>query len=74
MVLDVSPKVKDWLCEKGYNPRYGARLLNRLKTEIGRKLADRIIRGELKTGGRARIVVSGDGTALGVDIEHGADD
>jgi ATP-dependent Clp protease ATP-binding subunit ClpB len=71
MVLDISPEVKDWLCEKGYDPRYGARPLNRLiQTEIGRRLADRIIRGELKTGESAKVVLSKDRTALEIVVEN----
>jgi ATP-dependent Clp protease ATP-binding subunit ClpB len=65
MTLKVDNDVKDWLCEKGYDPRYGARPLNRLiQHEIGRKLADKIIRGELKSGGIASISISSDGLAL----------
>jgi len=65
MTLKVDNDVKDWLCEKGYDPRYGARPLNRLiQHEIGRKLADKIIRGELKSGGIASVSISGDGLAL----------
>lgn len=49
--LIVPGDVKDWLCENGYDPRYGARPLNRLiQTEIGRKLADLIIRGAARAG------------------------
>jgi ATP-dependent Clp protease ATP-binding subunit ClpB len=62
MTIQVDGEVKDWLCEKGYDPRYGARPLNRLiQQEIGRKLADKIIRGEFRTGGTAKVVISGDG-------------
>ena len=62
MTIHVRDDVKDWLCEKGYDPRYGARPLNRLiAREIGNKLADQIIRGELRTGGVATVVRSGDG-------------
>ena len=62
MTVQVSGEVKDWLCEKGYDPRYGARPLNRLiQREIGRKLADRIIRGEFRSGGTADVVIAGDG-------------
>lgn len=57
MVITVDNDVKDWLCEQGYDPRYGARPLNRLiAREIGNQLADRIIRGRLRTGGVARVV------------------
>jgi ATP-dependent Clp protease ATP-binding subunit ClpB len=62
MTIQVDGKVKDWLCEKGYDPRYGARPLNRLiQREIGRKLADKIIRGELRSGGTAKVIITGDG-------------
>ena len=70
MTLEVPPDVKDWLCEKGYDPRYGARPLNRLiQTEVGRKLADGIIRGKLKSGGVARVRVDGKGEGLEVDVK-----
>lgn len=56
IVLDVPDDVKDWLAEKGYDPKYGARPLNRLIThEIANRLADSIIRGELKMGDSAQV-------------------
>ena len=58
IVLDVGEDVKAWLCEKGYDPRYGARPLNRLiAKEVGNGLADKIIRGVVKSGDAARVVV-----------------
>ena len=57
--------VKDWLCEKGYDPRYGARPLNRLiQTEIGRKLADLIIKGEARSGSVITASIEGDNIVL----------
>ena len=62
MTINVDGDVKDWLCEKGYDPRYGARPLNRLiQREIGRRLADKIISGELRSGNTARISKKDDG-------------
>ena len=56
--LEVDQEVKGWLCEKGYDPRYGARPLNRLiAKEVGNRLADKIIRGELKGGASAKISI-----------------
>ena len=67
--LDVDEKVKDWLCEKGYDPRYGARPLNRLiSKEIGNALADKIIRGQIKGGSTTYIATSPDGERLVVDV------
>ena len=65
--LSVLPEAKDWLCEKGYEPRYGARPLNRLiSKQISNNLADKIIRGLVKSGDTATVTVRGDGEALEV--------
>ncbi len=70
MTIHVADDVKDWLCERGYDPRYGARPLNRLiAREIGNKLADQIIRGTLRTGGVATVVRSEAGEGLEVLTE-----
>ncbi|OQO12378.1 Heat shock protein 78, mitochondrial [Cryoendolithus antarcticus] len=62
--LNVSDEVKAWLCDKGYDPRYGARPLNRLiAREVANGLADKIIRGSVKGGDVAEVVV-------GKDEEH----
>lgn len=67
ITLDVGDDVKTWLCDKGYDPRYGARPLNRLiQREVGNGLAERIIRGEVKGGDRARVVIKQDGEHLDV--------
>ncbi|KAL2400085.1 Heat shock protein 78, mitochondrial [Exophiala dermatitidis] len=67
--LEMSNDVKDWLCEKGYDPKYGARPLNRLiQHEIGRRLADKIIRGELRNGDKATVVVADNKEALELQI------
>jgi ATP-dependent Clp protease ATP-binding subunit ClpB len=69
MTLHVSDEVKEWLCEKGYDPRYGARPLNRLiAREIGNRLADQIIRGTLRTGGIATVVRSRNGEREGLEV------
>ena len=63
--------VKDWLCRKGYDPRYGARPLNRLiAKQIGNGLADKIIRGEVRKGDTARVVINEDGDSLKIYAEH----
>jgi len=67
ITLQVSDEVKAWLCEKGYDPRYGARPLNRLiSKEVGNSLADKIIRGTIKSGETARVVVKEGGEHLDV--------
>ncbi|EGX91734.1 heat shock protein 78 [Cordyceps militaris CM01] len=65
IVLQVGDDVRDWLADRGYDPKYGARPLNRLITnEIGNGLADHIIRGKLKMGETATVHIKDDGSGL----------
>lgn len=74
MVLQVDDEIKDWLCEKGYDPKFGARPLNRLiAKEIGNRLADKIIRGQVTSGQTARVAFNADKTALQVSAEDSAE-
>lgn len=58
ITLEVPNDVKAWLCDKGYEPKYGARPLNRLiAKEVGNGLADKIIRGQVKGGDSAMVSV-----------------
>lgn len=70
ITLDVDEDAKQWLCKTGYDPRFGARPLNRLiSKEIGNALADKIIRGQVHTGSTAKIRVQKDGNGLDVIAE-----
>ncbi|KAK0631821.1 P-loop containing nucleoside triphosphate hydrolase protein [Immersiella caudata] len=67
ITLDVPDYVRVWLAERGYDPKFGARPLNRLiMTEIGNNLADKIIRGEIKTGDLAKVDLNPEKTGLTV--------
>lgn len=67
ITLDVPDEVRRWLADRGYDPKFGARPLNRLIThQIGNKLADKIIRGEMKMGDTAEVFINADGDALEV--------
>jgi ATP-dependent Clp protease ATP-binding subunit ClpB len=67
IVLNVSDEVKTWLCDRGYDPRFGARPLNRLiSKEIGNGLADGIIRGVVKTGDTVSVAIKEDGKGLSI--------
>merc|ERR1711963_1278808 len=60
-------EAKQWLCDRGYDPKFGARPLNRLiAREIGNSLADRIIRGEIRSGDTAKVAINEEGTGLTV--------
>ena len=71
IVLKVDDEVKDWLTDKSYDPRYGARPLNRLlQKQLSNSLADRIIKGEIRTGQVARVQVGESREALDVVPEN----
>ncbi|RDL41996.1 putative chaperonin ClpB [Venustampulla echinocandica] len=73
IVIQVDEEVRGWLAERGYDPRFGARPLNRLiSREIGNGLADKIIRGEVKTGDTAIVKINkdGDGLVVGTEESH----
>ncbi|KAI2635293.1 P-loop containing nucleoside triphosphate hydrolase protein [Xylaria nigripes] len=71
--LNVNDEVRMWLAERGYDPRFGARPLNRLiTTEISNGLADRIIRGEIRTGDTAGVRIKDDKSGLEVFPEQSA--
>lgn len=70
ITLSVPNDVRNWLAERGYDPKFGARPLNRLITnEIGNGLADQIIKGQLKMGETAEVKVREDKEGLEIAIK-----
>lgn len=54
--LEIDPKAKSWLAQKGYDPVYGARPLARvIQTEIKDPLSEEILFGQLIEGGQTSI-------------------
>ena len=71
ITLSVPDHVRQWLAERGYDPKFGARPLNRLiTTQIGNGLADKIIRGELKSGDLAVAEINEAKDGLDVYAKH----
>ncbi|KAF1911833.1 P-loop containing nucleoside triphosphate hydrolase protein [Ampelomyces quisqualis] len=67
IVLECPDEAKQWLCDRGYDPKFGARPLNRLiAREIGNGLADKLIRGEIRSGQVAKVTIKEDGSGLSV--------
>jgi len=67
ITLDISDDVRQWLCDRGYDPRFGARPLNRLiAKEVSNGLADKIIRGEIKGGDVAKVSIKAGAEGLQV--------
>ena len=67
ITLNVDDEVRRWLAERGYDPRFGARPLNRLiSKQIGNGLADKIIRGIIKVGDNVAVKINESGDGLEV--------
>jgi ATP-dependent Clp protease ATP-binding subunit ClpA len=59
VTFDLSEEAVQWLAERGYDERMGARPLARVIQEhIKKPLADRILFGDLKSGGVVRVSVA----------------
>lgn len=65
IVVEVTDTAKEWLAEKGYDPKMGARPLNRVIAEfIKDPLAELMVFGDLKKGGTALVDVTDDGLSV----------
>ncbi|MFN8542955.1 MAG: ATP-dependent Clp protease ATP-binding subunit ClpA [Candidatus Binatia bacterium] len=65
VTIELTPAARHWLAERGYDPAFGARPMARLiQSAIKRPLADELLFGRLKGGGRVDVDVTTDATAL----------
>ena len=63
--LNVTPEARRWLAQQGYDPRMGARPLARLVQEqLKKPLADLLLFGSLRKGGRLEVGVRDGGLHL----------
>ncbi|AGO12138.1 AaceriAEL223Cp [[Ashbya] aceris (nom. inval.)] len=61
MVLELTDEAKDWLTERGYDPAYGARPLNRLiHKRILNPMALYMLKGQLRDGETVKVTVEAD--------------
>jgi ATP-dependent Clp protease ATP-binding subunit ClpA len=61
ITFEVSREAQEWLARKGFDPVYGARPMARLiQKEIKDPLADEILFGSLKQGGKVLVDLNGD--------------
>jgi len=65
--IEVTPKARTWLIEKGYDVTYGARPLRRtLQKELEDMLSTRILQGQLESGDQITVELRNDKLALKV--------
>lgn len=63
--LSISDSAKKWLSEKGYDPVYGARPLNRiLQHEVLNPLAKLLLRGEVRSGDKVQVEIDSKGNLI----------
>ena len=71
MTLIIEPDARAWLAEHGYDPKMGARPMDRvIREKIKKPLAEKLLFGDLAGGGCVRISVS-DGELV-FDVEESA--
>src|SRR5207249_2005274 len=62
VTIQLTPGARRWLAERGYDKTFGARPMARLiQTEIKRVLADEMLFGQLRDGGRVEVDAGPDG-------------
>ncbi|MBB6463171.1 ATP-dependent Clp protease ATP-binding subunit [Flammeovirga kamogawensis] len=68
--IEVTEKAKDFLSDKGYDPQYGARPLNRaIQKYLEDPMAEEILGGEIEEGDTILADYSGEGEELSVSIK-----
>ena len=69
VTIELDDAARDWIAERGYDPKMGARPMARIIQEhIKRPLAEELLFGKLEEGGHVRITLSPDGE-LKLDAE-----
>jgi ATP-dependent Clp protease ATP-binding subunit ClpA len=72
VMITLSGAARDWLAEKGYDPRYGARPLGRLIQEkIKGVLSEEILFGRLEKGGQVFVDLKDDHLSFAYPDDHG---
>jgi len=62
VTLELDDEAREWIAERGYDPKMGARPMARvIQEQIKRPLAEELLFGSLAEGGHVRITVGADG-------------
>jgi len=68
--VELTEKAKDFLAEKGYDPQYGARPLNRaIQRYLEDPVAEEILKGDLKDGDVIMADYEGEGETLTITVK-----
>ena len=70
VTIELEPAARDWVAERGYDKKMGARPMARVIQEhIKRPLAEELLFGKLAEGGHVRVEVARDGQSLLLTVE-----
>ncbi|MGZ8388435.1 MAG: AAA family ATPase, partial [Rhodoplanes sp.] len=73
ITLEVDPKARDWLADRGYDPAYGARPLKRvIQKALQDPLAELILAGRIKDGEAVHVTATKRGLAFNGEVAHAA--
>jgi len=62
VTLELDDEAREWIAERGYDPKMGARPMARvIQEQIKRPLAEELLFGSLADGGHVKITVGPDG-------------
>ena len=69
VTITLTPEAADWLAERGYDERMGARPLSRVIQDYVKKpLADEVLFGQLQKGGTVTVAVIGEGDEARLEL------
>jgi ATP-dependent Clp protease ATP-binding subunit ClpC len=67
--MEVSDEAREYLVEKGYDPKFGARPLNRaIQKYLEDKIAEELLKSDLKTNDKFRVDVDTEADELKINI------
>ena len=71
VTLVLEDAAREWIARRGYDRKMGARPMARVIQEhIKKPLAERMLFGDLKAGGRLRVTLDESGEELGLEVEE----
>jgi ATP-dependent Clp protease ATP-binding subunit ClpA len=73
VTLEIDDAARDWIAERGYDPKMGARTMGRMIREhIKKPLAEELLFGKLSHGGHVKVTVVDDKLHLEYEVEEDA--
>ena len=67
IAIELTPQAKDFIANEGYDPHYGARPLKRfLESKILNPLAEKLVRGAIKTGDKVMVDLKDKELVIGI--------